>query len=69
VYDTVFFGATVRDLMLSIWQEKTPTLIGETGFMRDSVRIDFSQVVLTLGARGESRQLNASAGFSLLRGI
>ncbi len=37
--------------------------------MRDSVLVDLSQAFLTLGARGESRQLNNHAGFGLLRGM
>jgi hypothetical protein len=37
--------------------------------MCDSDRIDFAQAFLTLGARGESRQLNNHAGFGLLRGM
>lgn len=54
--DSERLGATVRDSSLSADQEKTPILIGETGPMRDSDRIDFSQVLLTLGARGVRRQ-------------
>ena len=69
VYDTALIGATVRDLSMSDRQEKTPILIGETGSMCDSNRIDFAQAFLTLGARGESRQLNNHAGFGLLRGM
>lgn len=55
-YDSERLGATVRDSSLSADKEKTPILIGEAGFMRDSDRIDFSQVLLTLGARGVHRQ-------------
>ena len=69
MYDTALIGATVRGLVSSTIQEKSPNLIGERGFMCDSVLVDLSQAFLTLGARGESRQLNNHAGFGLLRGM